>query len=94
MANHDESFRVSKICQIWEHILQLPNISLSASVSEQLVNWIEEVLRHSNQLVLTDILSCLAVAVTLKEIKQDKVSQNYQLKNLIGIKIQAINYPT
>ena len=94
MANHDESFRVSKICQIWEHILQLPNISLSASVSEQLVNWIEEVLRHSNQLVLTDILSCLAVAVTLKEIKQAKVSQNYQLKNLIGIKIQAINYPT
>ena len=94
MANHDESFRVSKICQIWEHILQLPNISLSASVSEQLVNWIEEVLRHSNQLVLTDILSCLAVAVTLKEIKQAKVSQNYQLKNLIGIKIQAIIYPT
>ena len=63
-------------------------------MSEQLVNWIEEVLRHSNQLVLTDILSCLAVAVTLKEIKQDKVSQNYQLKNLIGIKIQAIIYPT
>ena len=56
-------------------------------MSEQLVNWIEEVLRHSNQLVLTDILSCLAVAVTLKEIKQAKVSQNYQLKNLIGIKI-------
>ena len=63
-------------------------------MSEQLVNWIEEVLRHSNQLVLTDILSCLAVAVTLKEIKQAKVSQNYQLKNLIGIKIQAIIYPT
>lgn len=71
---HEESFKVAKTCQIWEQVLQLPNVNLTNQVSEQLIDWIVEVLKHENHLILTDILSCLAVAVNFKEVKQTKVS--------------------
>lgn len=77
-----ESFKVSKACQIWEQILQFPNVTLSFSISEQLVGWILEVFKETDHLIFPDVLSFLSVAVNLKEVKQAKVNFFSQLINL------------
>ncbi|KAI9561255.1 hypothetical protein GHT06_012211 [Daphnia sinensis] len=79
IVNPEESFEVSKTCQIWEQVLQLPNVTLSNQTSEKLIAWTLQFLRHENPSVLVDILSFLAVAVNYKEIKQAK-----DLKILLG----------
>lgn len=74
MVKSEETFKVAKVCQIWEQILQFPDITLTTSVSENLVDWFCLIMElECNQLIMTDILSCLAVAIHLKEIKQTKV---------------------
>uniref|UniRef100_A0A0P6FSH6 HEAT repeat-containing protein 6 n=1 Tax=Daphnia magna TaxID=35525 RepID=A0A0P6FSH6_9CRUS len=75
----EESLKVSKICQIWEQVLQLPNVILSNQTSEKLIVWTLQSVRDENSSVLADILSFLAVAVNYKEIKQAK-----DLKILLG----------
>lgn len=77
----EESLKVSKICQIWEQVLQLPNVILSNQTSEKLIVWTLQSVRDENSSVLADILSFLAVAVNYKEIKQAKVSQILETSN-------------
>ena len=81
IVKQEEPFKVAKACQILEQVLQLPNIILINQVSEQFIDWIVEVLRHENHIILTDILSCIAVAVNLKEVKQTKVRLKFLSKN-------------
>ncbi|EFX85475.1 hypothetical protein DAPPUDRAFT_314210 [Daphnia pulex] len=72
IVKHEESFKVAKTCQIWEQVLQLPNVHLTSQASEQLIDWIIKSLKNENHLIFTDIFGCLAVAVNFKEVKQTK----------------------
>ena len=83
MVQSNESFRVAKVCQILEQVLQLPNIALSSAEADQLINWLICSLEHSEELILLDILNCLAAAVHLKEMKQAKV---YISRGILSVK--------
>lgn len=80
VVSYHESFKIAKVCQVWEQVVLLPNIVLPASVSESLVNWILLVLKyenHGNAMIFHDVLNCLSSAVRLKEVKQTKVSSPF-----------------
>ena len=73
LVKFDESFKIAKMCLVLEQVLDLPAVTLSTLQSEQLMDWIMGALTNTDPLIVTDILSCLATAVNLKEIKQTKV---------------------
>lgn len=73
LINYNEPFKVSKMCTVWEHILNSPTVALSSTQSELLIKWIADALKNTNHLVMVDILNCLATAVKLREIKLTKV---------------------
>lgn len=60
--------------QILEMLLEIPNISLTNSQAEQLVEWLLVSIKGSNDVILSDILNCLAAAVQLREVKMTKVT--------------------
>lgn len=53
--------------------MEIPNVSLTNQQAEQLVEWLQVAFLGSNDVILSDILNCLAVAVHLKEVKMAKV---------------------
>lgn len=73
MLNHNESFKMAKLSQILEMLMEIPNVSLTNQQAEQLVEWLQVAFLGSNDVILSDILNCLAVAVHLKEVKMAKV---------------------
>ena len=79
IVNHNESFKVAKVSQVVEHVAQLPNMSLTISASEQLLSWISQSLNQSDDLIVTDILNCLAAVVMIKEVKLAKVGYNMKI---------------
>ena len=70
-----ESFKVVKVCQIWERVVQLPGITITNSMVEQFWRWIIQALQLYNEgIIFTDILNCVSAVIRHKEIKQAKVS--------------------
>ena len=74
LVHSKESFKVAKVCQIWEHVFQMPNVALDARGSDRFLSWVSHTLQHSDDLIYMDILNCITFSVILKEIKQSKVS--------------------
>lgn len=72
-VNCQDSFKVAKVCQIWDHTLKLPNITVPGPTVDLFLEWYHKCLLHSNEVILLDIMNCLASAVVLKEVKQSKV---------------------
>jgi len=64
---------VAKVAHVWSYVSQLPSVTLTISTSEQLLNWISKSLGEADDLVLIDILNCLAAIVLIKEVKLAKV---------------------
>lgn len=75
LVEPSELLRVAKVCQIWEQVLQLPNITLAGTEIEQFINWFSCAFKCCDELILVDLLNCLASAVLLKEVKQAKVHE-------------------
>lgn len=74
MVGLENSFKVAKVCQIWEHVVQLPDATFSSNTANQFLQLILQAIQlHNDEIIFPDILNCFSAAVCLKEIKQAKV---------------------
>lgn len=81
MLDFSESFKVAKMSQVLGMLLEIPNITLTNSQAEHLVEWLYAAFKTSNEVILSDILNCMAISMHLKEVKLAKVicSESFSL---------------